>query len=198
MNPTPSIDPRVKGALALLLVLGLAACDTQTQSEEAHVHGVVRLTIAIDSPTSASLELTSPAMSIYGFEHDATTAEDISARDASLEVLETRMLDLLGLPEDLGCTMEEAVVEVVLGGDDDDHGDDEQAAGEGRGEALSADHAEVRGLYRIACAESLEGERAEITLGNVFGGIETLNVTVLTAAGQRAEILERGIGAVDL
>lgn len=212
--------------LAIPFAALAAGCDSQTQSDGAHVHGIASLTLAIDEPTAASIEFVSPAESIYGFEHEASTAVEIAARDEALTALESRFDEMLVLPDALGCWIEDSVVEVVLEDDHDDEGgesdhddgdlddDGEESADDDGGAdadhdddgdqdddgvaSVSGQHTEVRALYRLACAGQLDGAEARIAIGEVFAGVETLNVTVLSGSGQRSDVLEGGVGSIDL
>lgn len=214
--------------LAIPLAALIAGCDTQTQSEGAHVHGVASLVIAIDDPTSASIEFTSPAESIYGFEHEATSTDDIAARDKAISTLETRFDMMLVMPDALGCRIEDAAVTVEhdddgdgdadhdddvdrdgdeehadnmeRAGDDDDHDDDadSDAGDDHAGETVSGEHSEVRATYRLICSGDLAGAVAQVSIGQFFSGVESLNVTILSESGQRSVVLEGGVGSVDL
>ncbi len=221
---------RITSSTLALIVLPLGAlvagCDTQTQSEGTHVHGTARLTIAIDNSMSAGVEFTAPAESIYGFEHEASTVEEIAARDSAISVLQTHFGELLVLPEALGCRIEDAIVDIELDdadydddvdsddadreGDgepdvdsDDEHADDDvdsddEDADDQDNDTLSGEHAEVHATYLLICSGELAGARASVTIGEVFPGIEMLSVTVLSASGQQSATLEGGTGSVDL
>ena len=190
---------RLSAALLLPLTpaMALVACDSQTHSEDAHVHGLARLTIAIDSDAEAQVVFESPSESIYGFEHEPRTPEEQAAQDDALATLETGFGDLLVLPEALGCTIASAEVSVEADdhGDHDEDGHDEDGHDdEHEGEAV---HTEVHATYALSCDAGLENAEAEVALGEAFAGIEELEVILLTAGGQTAERLEGGVGRVD-
>lgn len=189
-------------ASAVLVLLALAGCSSQSASEGAHVHGLARLTIAIDDPRSATVELVAPAESIYGFEHAPSSDEDRAAQAGALEALERRAGDLLAFDAALACALEPLEVE-VHGDDqageatDDDHAD-EAADEDHAGEAVSGTHREVRAAYALSCAGDLTGTTARASFGATFPGIETLEVIVLGPSGQSSHRLDHGDGEVDL
>lgn len=181
-------------ALCLVLILVVSACETQSQQEGAHVHGVARLNIALDAPRQATIELEAPAESFYGFEYEPTSAADIQARDAALALLRTRIAELVVLPPDLGCNFDTLSVDVL----EEDHADEaEHEAAEGQTaehEAVEGEHREVHATYRLTCAADLAGTVARVALGDHFAGIEELEVVYLAADGQRSSHLEGGTG----
>jgi hypothetical protein len=69
-------------SLLLVAVLGVAA--TAHAKEGAHVHGLVRLNVAIDAKT-LTVQLEAPLDSLLGFEHRPRTAAQKQAADALLK-----------------------------------------------------------------------------------------------------------------
>ncbi|KZX51279.1 hypothetical protein A3709_10655 [Halioglobus sp. HI00S01] len=71
-NPTQPSYLLTKLVLAMAMLPGLAAA--QSENHGAHVHGLAELMVVAEDNT-LELEFTSPAMSIAGFEHPASTPE---------------------------------------------------------------------------------------------------------------------------
>lgn len=128
-----SITMRSAVSALLFLPLALAACGGEDQpgalgNEGAHEHGVARVNVAVEGST-ATIEFVSPAMGIYGFEHEAVSAEDRARQEEGLEMLRTRFASMFVLDDELGCTF--TPVHVGMAGDDhaheagDDHAHDE-------------------------------------------------------------------------
>ena len=69
---TPPNYPLTKLVLAIAMLPGLAAA--QSEQHDAHFHGLAELMVVAEDNT-LELEFTSPAMSIVGFEHPASTPE---------------------------------------------------------------------------------------------------------------------------
>lgn len=233
-----SIASRSTLSALLLLPLAVAACGGEDQpgalgTEGAHEHGVARVNVAVEGST-ATIEFVSPAMGIYGFEHEAVSEEDRARQSEGLETLRTRFASMFVMDEGLGCTF--TPVHVGLVGDDhahedehaheagdehaheaeddhaheagdehthedehahqagDDHaheaGDDQapadaaaaapgqQTAGEEAHEHDHA-HAEVTAEFTVSCDSPLSGSRLAFAVGEVFPGIESLDVQVL-------------------
>jgi len=64
--------------VALFTGIQFAYAEKSAESLDAHVHGLSELTIAMDA-TSIELQLISPAMNLVGFEHKASSKQDIAA-----------------------------------------------------------------------------------------------------------------------
>jgi cobalamin biosynthesis protein CobT len=67
-------------SIAVTLFTGIqsAYAEKSAESLDAHVHGLSELTIAMDAKT-IELQLISPAMNLVGFEHKASSKQDIAA-----------------------------------------------------------------------------------------------------------------------
>ena len=64
--------------VALFTGIQSAYAEKSAESLDAHVHGLSELTIAMDAKT-IELQLISPAMNLVGFEHKASSKQDIAA-----------------------------------------------------------------------------------------------------------------------
>ncbi len=67
--------------IAIITLVGIAEvthAEQQNYSLEAHVHGALELTIAMENDM-LEIQLTSPAMNLVGFEHKVSTRENIEA-----------------------------------------------------------------------------------------------------------------------
>jgi len=67
-------------SMAVPLFIGVQSvyAERGAESLDAHVHGLSELTIAMDAK-SIEIQLISPAMNLVGFEHKATSKQDIAA-----------------------------------------------------------------------------------------------------------------------
>lgn len=179
------------------LVLG--ATGASAESQKSHVHGVGKLNIAVEGAT-AVVEIISPAESIYGFEHEASTAEDKKKRDTALDLLRGKAAEMVIFEPDRGCRIEVKKVEVVMEThDDDDHEKKEQenehggkehssdahdkAEGEHH-EEQAGEHSEVHAEFSVACEKPLKGSQVEIAIGKFFPELEKLEAQVLSETKQ--------------
>ena len=171
----------------------------------AHEHGVVRMGLAVDDQRM-SLDIEVPAATVFGFEHNPETEEEIRVVSEAMETLRTRVGEVIVVSSELACELED--VEVVSAPevdeehshseDEDAHSDDEEHShSEDEEHAHSDDeehshsegedaHSEVRVSVSWFCAQSVEGTDATLSLSSLWPDAELVDLTVITSMGQAA------------
>ena len=118
----------------------------------AHEHGVVRMGLAVDDQRM-SLDIEVPAATVFGFEHNPETEEEIRVVSEAMETLRTRVGEVIVVSSELACELED--VEVVSAPEVDEehsHSEDEDAHSDDEEHSHSDDedaHSEVRVLSLI-------------------------------------------------
>ena len=174
-------------AIVIVTTFSLAGCSSGNEQASgpevegapvgtvgAHEHGVVRMGLAVDGQRM-SLNLEAPAATVFGFEHDPETEEEIGVVSEAMETLKTRVGEVIAVSSELACELED--VEVVSAPEVDEehsHSDDEDA------------HSEVRVAVSWFCAQSVEGTDATLRLGSLWPDAELVDLTVITSMGQAA------------
>jgi len=170
----------------------------------AHEHGVVRMGLAVDDQRM-SLDIEVPAATVFGFEHNPETEEEIRVVSEAMETLRTRVGEVIAVSSELACELED--VEVVSAPevdeehshseDEDAHSDDEEHSHSEDEDAHSDDeehshsegedaHSEVRVSVSWFCAQSVEGTDATLSLSSLWPDAELVDLTVITSMGQAA------------
>ena len=93
----------------------------------AHEHGVVRMGLAVDDQRM-SLDIEVPAATVFGFEHNPETEEEIRVVSEAMETLRTRVGEVIAVSSEIACELED--VEVVSAPEVDEehsHSEDEDA-----------------------------------------------------------------------
>lgn len=72
--------------LSTFIALFISANPVLANNADAHVHGSSELALILEG-NALSIQLTSPAMNVVGFEYQATSKEDIAAVEASASLL---------------------------------------------------------------------------------------------------------------
>ncbi|MCG8534194.1 MAG: DUF2796 domain-containing protein [Pseudomonadales bacterium] len=180
-------------------VIGLLAAPTAlyAASLDAHVHGVAELAIAIEGK-SLEVQFASPAMNLVGFEHKATTAEQI----ATVKKVETQLneSDALFVITGNGCKPAKAVIDVSsLKGDGDSHSDEKHDHGHAHSHAHTGDqhyeeapddsHSEITAHYQFECKNETAVSSIAVQLFQRFPQIEKINAMWVTPTTQGAETL---------
>ena len=182
-------------------VIGLLAAPTAlyAASLDAHVHGVAELTIAIEGK-SLEVQFASPAMNLVGFEHKATSAEQM----ATVKKVETQLneSDALFVITGNACKPAKAVIDVSsLKGDGDSHSDKEHDHGHAHNHAHAPtddqhheeepddSHSEITAHYQFECKNETAVSSIAVQLFQRFPQIEKINAMWVTPTTQGAETL---------
>ena len=182
-------------AIVIVTTFSLAGCSSGNEQASgpevegapvgtvgAHEHGVVRMGLAVDGQRM-SLNLEAPAATVFGFEHDPETEEEIGVVSEAMETLKTRVGEIIAVSSELACELED--VEVVSAPEVDEehaHSDDEEHSHSDDEDA----HSEVRVAVSWFCAQSVEGTDATLRLGSLWPDAELVDLTVITSMGQAA------------
>ncbi|EIC19405.1 DUF2796 domain-containing protein [Thiorhodovibrio frisius] len=165
------------------------------RQQDAHVHGIGRLNLALDGP-ALHLELISPAANLVGFEHPPTTATDQAKLAAAVAILEDGAR-LFQLNPSARCELRDSVISSGLldtgqkntphaelepapddhatapAHDHDGHAHDEDSAAASSGQES---HADINVRYRFECAKPSALKLLKVELFEVFPDTETLEV----------------------
>lgn len=153
-----------------------------------HVHGIAKLTLALETPQSGAIEFESPADSVMGFEYEAKSPADQKIQKEALLNLRVNMAGFLGLPAAWHCSLLVKKVELKA----EDHDEDEHEAG-----AAHAEHREVEAEYAFKCETKLAGKTLEVNFAQAFPRIQQLDVQVLQSDKQNLFKLKSGKGSVN-
>jgi Protein of unknown function (DUF2796) len=191
---------------AICALGGLQAAAEERRQLGAHEHGhsVLNLAIAGDR---IEMELMAPGMDIVGFEHAPETDEHKAAVEEAEAIL-SDPLALFVLPDDAGCAIETAAVELEAEDEhESEHGEDhaeEEHAEEGEHEEEHAEHegaeshTEFHAEHAITCDSPDDLGTIEFVFFERFPGAEEIEVTVITESGQTRYEVEREAPRIDL
>lgn len=165
---------RIVALLASITAAVAVAQDRRVQ--EAHVHGVAAMNLALEGG-ELYLELRSPAANLVGFEHAPGTADE-QAQVRRARALLGAPARLFGLPAGARCRLLDADVAVPWAADashaDHAHPGDTQA------------HADIHAEYRFRCDRPAALDRLDVLLFEMFPALQRLQVQYITADRQAA------------
>lgn len=196
MNGIPSQRWRLT-VIALGLVFAAALSVSATGQHDAHVHGVAEITLAVEG-REVEIALMAPAMSVVGFEHEATSEVQVDAVSSARELLKNgaALFDFQGAR----CELQQADVDVsaVLnsaetvhnrhddhdahGSEDKSHGDDE-SHGADDGEQS---HSDISAHYTFVCAQGETLQAVSVGAQALPFGLETVNAAWVSDTAQGA------------
>jgi len=123
----------------------------------AHVHGAAHLDIAFDG-TKGKVELHGAGDSFIGFEHEAITPADKKTQNQALDILETKIAEMVVFETGLKCTFLKDKVEL----------NHEEGA-----------HSDIEAIWSITCQSSVVGSRLTINIQKFFPRVKDLDLQVL-------------------
>lgn len=189
--------------IALSTLVASPALSEGARHADAHEHGVGKLNIAIEDQNIA-MEFHAPGADIVGFEYEATTAEDLAAIDAGIEVLHTA-LDLFVFPEAAGCRVIDA--EAELEGEEDhddenhdDHGHDkhDDDHDDHHEEQEDGGHTEFHAEYLLTCEDISKANTISFAYFETFPNALEVEVQVISQKGASVFEVEREDPTLDL
>lgn len=166
----------------------LAACATMLSAsmsahaaEAAHVHGLMRLDIAVEKQ-ALTVQLESPLDSLLGFERSPRTPAERQAADALLK----RMGDAATLfkPDAAAqCVPTKANIESAAL--------QSMAPAAGKGGTKESEHADLDASYEFRCAHPEKLTVVEVGLFDAFKRLQKIDVQVAGAKLQSKQTLQR-------
>lgn len=160
-------------ALLLPLLLSTPAL-AGTTNHHAHVHGAAKVTLALETYLTGTIDLDVPAESIYGFEHKASTKADKEAQEKGFKPLKNNPYSIVRLPSDCEVKMIKVETEKAEAEEKPEPGEEEH----------HGEHADINASYSLKCTNSLAGAKIWVGMFDVFSRVKSVSLQVLTPHGQ--------------
>ncbi|MBN8756207.1 MULTISPECIES: DUF2796 domain-containing protein [Variovorax] len=168
-------------AIAAALFAAAPFLSAQAQQQHAHVHGQLKLDVAVDGPTVV-IDMESPLDNIVGFERaPKTDAEKKTVEDA---VAQLRAADKLFVV-DPAANCKLGPVDLRSG-----------ALGLGNPDpAEPVGHADLDATFSFNCTNAAAAKFIDVNLFGAFKGLRQIDSQIATAQGQFKRQLKRPAGA---
>lgn len=168
-------------AIAAALFAAAPILSAQAQQQHAHVHGQLKLDVAVDGPTVV-IDMESPLDNIVGFERaPKTDAEKKTVEDA---VAQLRAADKLFIV-DPAANCKLGPVDLRSG-----------ALGLGNPDpAEPVGHADLDATFSFNCTNAAAAKFIDVNLFGSFKGLRQIDSQIATAQGQFKRQLKRPAGA---
>ena len=168
--------------LAIFLLWSVSTI-AKAETQEAHVHGLATLTLALENDV-LEIQFESPAANLIGFEHNARSPEEKQAVKQTETILKSpkRLFSFVGT----NCKPTETTVDVtgVMGSKHDHHEHHNHSKGHD-----DSSHSEITANYRLSCKGAEKLNSIAIALFNQFPGIEKIKVSWVAKNRQGSELL---------
>ena len=168
-------------AIAAALLAAAPFLSAQAQQQHAHVHGQLKLDVAIDGPTVV-INMESPLDNIVGFERaPKTDAEKKTAEDA---IAQLRAADkLFAIDPAANCKLGPVDLR-------------SSALGLGKPDASEPEgHADLDATFSFNCTNAAAAKFIDVNLFAAFKGTRQIDAQIASAQGQFKRQLKRPAGA---
>lgn len=155
--------------------------DHDLPQQDAHLHGYVELTLAIEG-NQLEIQLTSPAINIVGFEHKATSKQQLQAIEQAKQTLESPAMLFSFSGSDCASILATAHFP-TLDEHHADHGNHEDH------ESDKEEHSEITASYKYNCSEGKRINAVQVNLIKYFPTIEKIKAMWLSDLKQGASEL---------
>ena len=159
-----------------LFALGISVSSSSFASEQAHVHGLVHLDVAVDASTLL-VQLEAPLDSLLGFEHRPRTDAQKRAVDNLLKQLQQNANLIRPNAEALCKPIKTTIESEILKPNNPKKTEDE--------------HAELEASFELNCEKADKLNTIEIGFFDTFKRIKKIEVQVASSKGQLKQSLKR-------
>lgn len=157
--------------------------DHDLPQQDAHLHGYVELTVALED-SSLEIHLESPAINIIGFEHKATSKQQVQTIERARQMLETsaELFSFAGGD----CSLKQATADFPALTESNAHHEDEHAHGDEGHETAEESHSEITAHFEYDCTQDKELKAITVNLIDHFPTIEKIKAMWVTDVKQGA------------
>ena len=177
--------PRMKTFCCILANFSLFFASVVHSAQDAHVHGLSHLTIALEKQTLL-VEINSPLMDIVGFEGEPRT----KVQKDSIERAKTKLRKIDNVLIFKGGSCLEKNIDVTLG---HDHSNEHSHS-----EHDHDTHSEISAVYKFKCSEPEELQEITVLLPNQFSRMEKIKAQWVTSNAQGQITLDKKKNTINL
>ena len=177
--------PRMKMFSCVLANFSLFFASVVHSAQDAHVHGLSHLTIALEKQTLL-VEINSPLMDMVGFEGEPRT----KVQKDSIERAKTKLRKIDNVLIFNGGSCIEKNIDVKLG---HDHSNEHSHS-----EHDHDTHSEISAVYKFKCLEPQELREITVLLPNQFSRMEKIKAQWVTANAQGQITLDKKKNIINL
>jgi hypothetical protein len=178
------VAARAAAVLAACCVLALPVLPAHAAEQRAHVHGLLKLDIAVDGP-SITIAMESPLDSLIGFEHAPRTDDEKKAVEQL--VAQLRAADQLFKVDPAGnCKLGPVALQSPALGLDVAPGSVQASA------QAAGGHADLDATFSFNCASAPQARFIDVALFTLFKNVRQIDAQIAAPQGQFKRTLKRG------
>ena len=177
--------PRMKTFCCILANFSLFFASVVHSAQDAHVHGLSHLTIALESQTLL-VEINSPLMDIVGFEGEPRT----KVQKDSIERAKNKLRKFDNVLSFNGGSCLEKNIDVTLG---HDHSNEHSHS-----KSDHDTHSDISAVYEFSCSEPEELQEITVLLPDHFSRMEKIKAQWVTSNAQGQITLDKDKNTIKL
>ncbi|APJ04016.1 ZrgA family zinc uptake protein [Silvanigrella aquatica] len=170
-------------------------------SHGTHEHGNAKIDIGVENNT-ASIHLEVPAISIYGFEHEAKSENDKKTVEASVNKIRDNISQMVKLDSNLGCTFTTTKIDPFVKDDDEDNDENKLKSAQNtsnvKNDKKEAEHGEFKADFSVKCTKNISGTKITFGFKKYFPSIHKINVQGISSSTQSAAKISNDKGFIQL
>ncbi len=156
------LDMKIQFLKIGVLAMGCISALAQAHEHGAHVHGSAKMNIAFDG-LQGKVELHGPGDSLIGFEYKAKSAADKKKQADALNILETKMGEMVVFDSASACFWQKDKIEVAF---------------------EEGGHSDVNASWLVHCQKSLMNTKVIFNVQKFFPRVKDLDVQLLVDTAQ--------------
>ncbi len=163
----------------------------------AHEHGSAKIDIGVED-TNATIHFEVPAISVYGFEHEAKNEKDKKAVSSAIEMMKTNFSQMVKLDTSLGCSFSVTKIDPFVKDNDDEGEADENKIKNDKDKKEEGEHGDFNADFNVKCSKKIAGTKVTFSFIKYFPNIKKINVQGLSDKSQAAAKIMNDKGFLQL
>ena len=165
------------------------------KSLKSHVHGHVKLSVAVDKK-QVYVEIEGPSESFLGFEHKPKTEKEKASWKKVQSTWKNKSGDLFSV-KDISCSFEKKKIALVF--EEDDHGKEKHHDDHHDEVKKTAEHSEIKAEMYIVCEKMVSGSVLILSLNKGLLRTGEVEAHVLLQSGKfYKKDIEKGTGSLKI
>jgi hypothetical protein len=183
MKPQLRLLALASASISLGTMICAPARAEEFEQHGAHEHGKITINVALEKQ-ELSIELDAPAVNVVGFEHVPRTAQEKAAVASAAALLKSES-GLFGMPDEARCHLNGSQINGPHWEKDDGHDGDHEHAD------AHEQHADYEASYNFKCEAPAQLGWFEPWLLDKLPNVHEARINLITATGQRSQVVSR-------
>ncbi len=163
---------------------------SRVYAHSAHEHGIANINIAVDKNGEVEFQFEAPAISVYGFEHEANSKKEKSNVNSVVKDYQKNFFKYVQFSKKAQCNVMEHKINAFV-----KEAEDNTSLNSAE---LKAEHGNFEAITKLNCKQLLELNEIKFFFKKVFPAIQNMRVQLITENTQRQSNITSGNGMIQL